>query len=158
MTVINYQQNFHMDIKIIKKEIEKVLLEVANQKEKPDIIMIYIDTSYDDESNVVPFFNIFGEKVFDNKDFDEAIKVASEKQDEGFMWDVLDEFYSSTFEINLSVFYPQWPNDYKNNDKKVVSVIKDFLSKEMQRFEHIQKLYFFHADSFEFTKIIDKKH
>ncbi|MDD7885112.1 hypothetical protein [Flavivirga sp. 57AJ16] len=145
-----------MDIIIIKKEIERVMLEVANQNEKPDVIMVYIDTSYDDESNIVPFLNVFGNKTLDNEDFDEAIKTASKQQDEGFMWDVLDEFYSSTFDINLSVFYPQWPNNFEDSDKKVVTFIKNLLSKEMQRFEHIRKLYFFHVDSFKFTKIIDK--
>ena len=145
-----------MDIIIIKKEIERVMLEVANQNDKPDVVMIYIDTSYDDESNIVPFLNIFGYKTFDNEDFDEAIKTALKQENEGFMWDVLDEFYSSTFDINLSVFYPQWPNNFEDGDQKVVTFIKKILSKEMQRFEHIRKLYFYHVDSFEFIKIIDK--
>lgn len=145
-----------MDKKIITKEIERVIIKVANHKGNPDIIMIWIDTSYDKDSSVVPFFNISANKVFKNTDFDEAIKAASEQQDEGFLWDVLDETYSSMFEINLSAFYPQWPEDYENKDKNVVSIIKDLLNKDMLRFEHIQKMYFFHVGSLNFTKIIDK--
>ncbi len=145
-----------MDIIVIKKEIDRVMLEVINQSDNPEIILIYVDTSYDDQSNIVPFFNIFGLKVIDGYDFDKAIEIASEQQDESFIWDVLDECYSSTFEINLSALYPEWPNDDESSDKKVVGIIETVIDEKKQKFDHIQKLYFFHVDSFDFKKIIDK--
>ncbi|MBN1501264.1 MAG: hypothetical protein JW982_13985 [Spirochaetes bacterium] len=137
---------------VVKKIQETLNKTVGNFRTK--IVMIYIDTTYGD-SGIEPFLNIIGASVSSGKNFDEAVKLAEENDDIGFIYDVLNNCEESFDEINLSAFFPKWPDDLKKGENEITDIIRHFIS-ENDVFNDVQKLYFHHVDSLDFVKIIDK--
>ena len=140
----------------LNKQIEDTLLKIVSHKDNPEIIFIYIDTSAAENMEIVPFVNIYGSSVFDGANFDDALKMTIDNCDGGYIEDVLKEIDSSSFQINLSTFYPNWPDELESGDQKVINVIKSVLNKNNEKFNSVKKLYFDYVDSFDFVKIIDK--
>ncbi|WP_163407013.1 hypothetical protein [Flavobacterium ajazii] len=141
---------------LIVKQIEKTLLEIVSHEDNPTIIFVYIDTSIDEKMETVPFLNIYGSLIFDNGNFEEALKKAVYNCDSGYIEDVLEEIDSSSFEINLSAFYPNWPEKLEFGDHKVINIINSVIDKNQEKFNLVEKLYFAYVDNFHFVKIIDK--
>jgi hypothetical protein len=151
------KSNFNnMSELLITKQIEDTLLKIVSHKDKPKIIFIYIDTSADENMETVPFFNIYGSSVFNEANLDEALKMAIDNCDGGYIEDVLEEIDSCNFEINLSTFYPNWPDALETGDQKVIKIINSVLNKNKEKFNLVEKLYFDYVDNFYFVKIIDK--
>jgi hypothetical protein len=63
---------------------------------------------------------------------------------------------SSSFEINLSAFYPGWPEELEIGDQKILNILNLIINKNQEKFNFIEKLYFDYVDHFDFVKIIDK--
>ena len=141
---------------VIAKQIEKTVKNIVSHEDNPTIIFIYIDTSVDENMDTVPFFNIYGSLIFDEENFDDALTEAIDNCDSGYINDVLDEIDSSSFEINLSALYPNWPDEVEIGDEKVINIIKSVIDKNKKKFNGVEKLYFDHVDHFDFVKIIDK--
>ncbi|PXY47008.1 tetratricopeptide repeat protein [Flavobacterium hydrophilum] len=141
---------------IIAKQIEKTLKNIVSHEDNPTIIFIYVDSSVDENMETVPFLNIYGNLIFDEENFDEALIQAVENNDSGYIQDVLEEIDSSSFEINISGFYPNWPNEVGTGDQKVIDTINSVINKNKKHFNLVEKLYFDHVDNFDFAKIIDK--
>lgn len=135
--------------------IEDRLLRIVSHEGKPKIVFMYVDTTTDENMKVVPFLNIYGSLVFDEANFDAALVKAVDNSDSGYIEDILEEIDSSSFEINLSAFYPNWPDDIATGDQKVINVINSVIDKNQNNFNLVQKLYFNHIDNFDFVKIID---
>lgn len=139
----------------ITKQIEETLLKIVSHKNNPAIIFIDIDTSIEN-GEIVPFLNIYGSLVFDEVSCDDALIQAVDNSDSSYIEGVLEEIDSSSFEINLSVFYPDWPEELETGDKKVISIINSLLNKNKEKFNLVEKLYFHYVDNLDFVKIIDK--
>lgn len=141
---------------IITKQIEETLLRIVSHEDHPEIIFIYIDTSTDENIEIVPFLNIYGSLIFDEANLDEAIKNAVDNFDSGYIEDVLQDIDSSSFEINLSAFYPNWPEEVEIGDQKILNILNLVINKNQEKFSLIKKIYFDYVDNFDFVKIIDK--
>ncbi|PXY41328.1 hypothetical protein DMB65_07960 [Flavobacterium cheongpyeongense] len=141
---------------LITKQIQETLLKIVSHEDNPVIVFIYIDTSTDENREIVPFLNIYASLIFDGANFDEAIKNAVDNCNSGYIEDVLQDIDSSSFEINLSVFYPDWPDEVEIGDQKILNILNLFVNKNQDKFNLIEKLYFDYVDNFDFVKIIDK--
>lgn len=93
--------------------------------------------------------------VFDEANFDDALMQAVENQESSYIEDVLEEIASSSFEINLSGFYPTWPDEVEIGDQKIMNILNSVINKNKKKFNIVKKLYFDHVDNFDFIKIID---
>lgn len=144
-----------MDDQMISEQIENALLKIVTHEANPDVIFIYIDTSVDEKMETIPFLNIFGNKVREQYNFDDALKMAVENEDMGFVADILEDIDSTDFEINLSAFYPDWPGQLESGDEKILTIINHVLAKHKEKFRHVKKMYFSYIDSLEFVKMID---
>nr|WP_294922239.1 hypothetical protein [uncultured Flavobacterium sp.] len=142
---------------LITMQIEETLLKIVSHEDNPTIIFVYIDTSTDESMVTVPFLNIYGSLVFDEASFDDALIQALENGDSGYIEDVLEEIDSSSFEINLSVFYPNWPEEIETGDQKIINSINSVINKNKEKFNLVEKLYFHYVDNLDFVKIIDKR-
>lgn len=140
---------------LIVDRIEDELLRIVSHGGKPTIVFMYVDTTTDENMKIVPFLNIYGSLVFDEVNFDAAFVKAVDNSDSGYIEDILEEIDSSSFEINLSAFYPNWPDEIETGDHKVINIIKSVIDKNQNKFNLVQKLYFNHVDNFDFVKIID---
>ena len=146
-----------METKLLTtKKIGEKLLEIISHADKPDIVFMYIDTTYDENSEVVPFLNIYGSLTIQRYDLNNSIQKAIDNEDAGFIEDALEEIDSSEFEINLSAFYENWPDDLDSSDEELIDIVGELIDKNRKLFEPIQKLYFDYIDHFGFVKIIDK--
>lgn len=141
---------------LITKQIEEIVLKIVSHQDNPAIIFVYVDTSIDENMEMIPFFNISGSLVFNEANLDEALKKAVDNCDRGYIDDVLEEVDSSNFEINLSTFYPNWPDELQIGDQKVINILNSIFSKNRGKFNLVEKLYFDYVDNFDFVKIIDK--
>jgi len=148
---------------LVIKKIEETLLEIVSHEEKPEIIFMVIDTSVSDVEgegkgtmNFVPYLNIYSCAVFNEDNLDDAIQTAIEKKDFVYVEGVLDTITENDFEIKLVSLYPNWPDQLKAGDDKIIASVKNTINNNKEKFEHIKKLYFYHIDSFDFVKIIDK--
>lgn len=134
---------------LIKKKLIKM---AANPKSM--IIFAYIDTTYAG-SEIVPFLNIFAASVFEDDDINQAIIDAEKNDDLEFIYDIIDTCEESLNEINLSEFFPDWPDNIKDGENQIVEIINDSI-KDNLCFENISKLFFHHVDCTEFIKIINR--
>ena len=114
---------------IIAKQIEKTLKNIVSHEDNPKIIFVYVDSSVDDDMEIVPFLNIYGSLILDEGNFDDALLQAVENNDSGYIQDVLEEIDSSSFEINISAFYPNWPDEVGTGDQKVIDNINLVINK-----------------------------
>lgn len=145
-----------MNESLITKQIQETLLKVVSHTDIPAIVFIYIDTSADENTKIVPFLNIYSSLIFDDSNLDEAIKSAVDNCDSTYIEDVLQDIDSSSFEINLSAFYPDWPEELEIGDQKILNILNLIINKNQEKFNFIEKLYFDYVDNFDFVKIIDK--
>lgn len=148
---------------VVIKKIEETLLEIVSHKEKPEIIFMVIDTGVSEAEgegrgrmSIVPYLNIYGNAIFDENNLDDAIQTAIEDKDFVYIEGVLDPITENDFEIKLVSLYPDWPDQLKAGDDKIITTVKNTVNNNKEKFEHIKKLYFYYMDSFDFIKIIDK--
>lgn len=152
-----------MNESVVLKKIQETLLEIVSHEEKPEIIFMEIDTSVSDvevESsglmNIVPCLNIYGNAILNQHNLDDTILTAIENDEFGYIADILDNIIWNDFEIKLVSLYPDWPDQLKAGDDKIITAVKNTINNNKEKFEHIKKLYFYYVDNLDFIKIIDK--
>ncbi len=138
-------------------QIEKTLLEIVKHQERPEVVHIQLDTaaSSNPEENIIPYLNIYGSKVYSRHNFDDAMQTAVEKEEFGYIMDVLDIIEFDEFSIGLVSLYPKWPNDQQAGDKVIVEKINKMIKENKEEFKHVKKIFFNYADSLDWIKFID---
>lgn len=142
----------------IQSQIKRALLKVVMHSEKPDIIRIEIDAGGSDLPNegiIVPFLNIYGEKVLPKRNMDKAITKAIKNDEFGYIMDVLDGIVWDDFNIKLTTVFPEWPHNLENGNAAIVDSIKSIIAENSESFIHVSKLYFSYVDHFDWVKIIN---
>jgi len=152
-----------MNESVVVEKIEETLLEIVSHAEKPEIIFMEIDTSVsdiEDESsgsmNIIPYLNIYGNAILNQHNLDDSILTAIKNDEFGYIADILDNIIWNDFEIKLVSLYPDWPDQLKAGDDKIITTLKNTINNNKEKFEHIKKLYFYYVDNLDFIKIIDK--
>lgn len=152
-----------MNESTIIKKIEETLLEIISHEEKPEIIFMEIDTSVSDiedegsgSMDIIPYLNIYGNAILNQHNIDDSILTAIENDEFGYIADILDNIIWNDFEIKLVSLYPDWPDQLKAGDDKIITTLKNTINNNKEKFEHIKKLYFYYVDNLDFIKIIDK--
>lgn len=152
-----------MNESVVVEKIEETLLEIVSHAEKPEIIFMEIDTSVSDiedegsgSMNIIPYLNIYGNAILNQHNIDDSILTAIENDEFGYIADILDNIIWNDFEIKLVSLYPDWPDQLKAGDDKIITTLKNTINNNKEKFEHIKKLYFYYVDNLDFIKIIDK--
>ena len=152
-----------MNESVVVEKIEETLLEIVSHAEKPEIIFMEIDTSVSDiedegsgSMNIIPYLNIYGNAILNQHNIDDSILTAIKNDEFGYIADILDNIIWNDFEIKLVSLYPDWPDQLKSGDDKIITTVKNTINNNKEKFEHIKKLYFYYVDNLDFIKIIDK--
>ncbi len=147
-----------MNEPLILKKIEDTLLKIVSHKDNPDIIFIEIDTggSESADEGIVPYLNLYGNSILNHENLDNTIQTAIDKDEYGYILDILDDIIWDDFEIKLLSLYPNWPNESEAGDLKIITTIKKTIDDNKESFERVRKLYFHYVGNFDFVKIIDK--
>ncbi len=152
-----------MNESVVVEKIEETLLEIVSHAEKPEIIFMEIDTSVSDiedegsgSMNIIPYLNIYGNAILNQHNLDDSILTAIKNDEFGYIADILDNIIWNDFEIKLVSLYPDWPDQLKAGDDKIITTLKNTINNNKEKFEHIKKLYFYYVDNLDFIKIIDK--
>lgn len=138
---------------------EETLLRVVKHPEWPEIIFLEIDTTVSADTEkwtMVPFLNIYGFRVFEGESLDQALATAKETEDAAYIYEVLDTIEMDQFEISLSAFYPQWPEETEGGDKELADFIISVHLRNKEDFKHVKKMFLTHVGSLKFFKIIDR--
>lgn len=152
-----------MNESVVVEKIEETLLEIVSHAEKPEIIFMEIDTSVSDiedegsgSMDIIPYLNIYGNAILNQHNIDDSILTAIKNDEFGYIADILDNIIWNDFEIKLVSLYPDWPDQLKSGDDKIITTVKNTINNNKEKFEHIKKLYFYYVDNLDFIKIIDK--
>lgn len=139
-------------------QIEKALLRIVMHEGRPEIVFAELDTggSAMPEEGIIPYLNLIGSNVLGGKGFDEAIQLAIEEDEFGYIEDALDPVGWDNFEIRLPPLYPEWPENIEEGNKRVVASLEAAVQSHEEKFERVKRLYFHVVDNLSFVKIIDR--
>ncbi|MDE1465506.1 hypothetical protein [Spartinivicinus poritis] len=111
--------------------IENALRKFLFKYSEVDLLEVMIDTGAGKENislerggmNITPYLNLWACNIFEGESFFDAMKEVSEHDDWGFLEDITDQVGSNSFNISLTEFYPNWPEQVKQGDNKVIKLL-----------------------------------
>lgn len=142
----------------LKKKITENILKIVRNK-SINIIVCNINTYTDlasEKYSSVPHLDIFT-VIKDGDEFDIALKAAMDQDEFGYVSDLYgledDECIEEEIALDL-IYFPDWPNNIDSNDAIIISILKEIVDKNTNKFNHIERFYFHHYDDFDIVTIL----
>jgi len=124
-----------------------------------EVIFAYIDTTVGSAVpwTMIPFLNIYGGSVYEEDNIDNRMKRVEDEDSIECLYDIIDFTEECDFEINLSQFFPEWPDNTENGEEEILETIRAAIENKTA-FAKVRKLFFFHVDcsANEIVKVIDR--
>lgn len=84
-----------------------------------DLLEAVIDTSVQG-----PCLNLWAWRLLGDARLEDAMRASTDTGDWGCLFDVVDEIDSSTFQLRLAAFYPDWPGAIDRGDADVIGILQ----------------------------------
>lgn len=115
-----------------------------------DLIQAEIDTTCHSHNKtdtnlmgITPYLNLRALDIHEGNSFEEAMRKVSKTEDWGILEDITKQIGDMTFEVELTEFYPDWPENYEKGDLKVIHALNCAVNNLSQKtiflFHHVDE-------------------